>query len=386
MRRLSDYNMRGARGQRAVASGQWLVASDSEISNPQPPIPNPPSPFRLPPSAFTLIEMLVVVSIMMILVAAGASVFRPANDSRRIREAARSINVYLSSARNRAMETGRPCGVILRSFNKTAAVMTLDQCEVPPCYCGDIEGSYADVSYNGANIITATLCNSDAPVKLLRYGDLIQFNYQGPYFEIITPNGSSGFIEESSGQWELDCSTNGLTVPWTATAQPVPYRIFRSPVKHGASPLQLPAATVIDLDASGWGSSTGDTPVPFYGDINPVDGKIDSDVMILFSPNGAVQQVYYWGGIDKSRDPIFLLVGKNERMGNGYEPSPSSDNEPDWPNYQDLNNLWVVINPQTGLVTTAEIGSSSGIGADTPAKAIIAARQFARDLQGMGGK
>ena len=65
--------------------------------------------------------MLVVVTIMMLLVAVSATAFRPANDSRRIREAARAINVYLGSARNRAMETGRPCGVIFRRFSPWAS-------------------------------------------------------------------------------------------------------------------------------------------------------------------------------------------------------------------------------------------------------------------------
>ncbi len=84
--------------------------------------------------------MLVVVTIMMILVAVGASQMRPASELRRIREAARAINVYLSTARNRAMETGRPCGVIFHCFGPTVpCAMTADQCEVPPCYAGDTE-------------------------------------------------------------------------------------------------------------------------------------------------------------------------------------------------------------------------------------------------------
>ncbi len=45
-------------------------------------------PFLRP--AFTLIEMLVVVAIMMVLVAAAATRMRPASESRRIREAARA--------------------------------------------------------------------------------------------------------------------------------------------------------------------------------------------------------------------------------------------------------------------------------------------------------
>ena len=63
--------------------------------------------------------MLIVIGIMLIMVAAAATLMQPASESRRIREAARSINIYLSSARNQAMETGRPCGVTFRNFSPT---------------------------------------------------------------------------------------------------------------------------------------------------------------------------------------------------------------------------------------------------------------------------
>ena len=62
-------------------------------------------------------------------------------EERRVREAARAVNVYISSARNRAIEIGRPCGVIFRRANGTnfpTASTVLDQCEVPPTYAGDI--------------------------------------------------------------------------------------------------------------------------------------------------------------------------------------------------------------------------------------------------------
>ena len=87
-------------------------------TNPQSLIPNPSS------RGFTLIEMLIVITIMLILVGAAATAMRPATEGRRIREAARAINVYLSSARNRAMETGRPCGVTFHHFHNPAAGTT----------------------------------------------------------------------------------------------------------------------------------------------------------------------------------------------------------------------------------------------------------------------
>ena len=322
--------------------------------------------------------MLIVVSIMMLLVVAAATTFRPATESRRIREAARAINVYLSSARNRAMETGRPCGVMLRRFAVSTTppvgcVMTLDQCEVPPCYCGDTEQSTARVQYDAtANEIIATLCTSDSPDNLLRNLDLIQFNYQGPCYSIKNLN-SPDYIIASSGTWELHCDATGQWVPWP-TAPPfpsVPYRIFRTPVKGAAAPLQLPASAVVDLEASGIDGGASFSPAT-----NP------GDVMILFAPNGSVDRVYIIGDPSSPyvvTNPIFLLVGKRERVGTTFYAAP---NETQMTNYQDLNNIWVVINPQTGLINSEPVGSST---ASIP-QSVADARDLAREGQGMGGK
>ena len=132
------------------------------------------SVLRLPTAAFTVIEMLIVVSITVLLVAAAVTRMRPALESRRTREAARALYIYLGSARNRAMETGRPCGVMLRCFRNSAGtlvtppmVMMADQCEVPPCYCGDTEASTASVTYNGTQVVATLKPASDDPKNML---------------------------------------------------------------------------------------------------------------------------------------------------------------------------------------------------------------------------
>jgi len=129
----------------------------------------------------TLVELLVVITIMVVMLGLSATMFKPAGESRRVREAAREVAVYLSSARNRAIETGRPCGVMFRRLSPTMpCAMTIDQCEVPPPYGGDTEGSMAMVQMNSAtSMLDATLDASDDPYKLLRNSDQIQFNHQG---------------------------------------------------------------------------------------------------------------------------------------------------------------------------------------------------------------
>ena len=65
---------------------------------------------------FTLIELLVVVVIIMILLGVMIPAMRPAMESRRTREAARGVNVFLSRARIRAMESGLSCGVLFERY------------------------------------------------------------------------------------------------------------------------------------------------------------------------------------------------------------------------------------------------------------------------------
>jgi hypothetical protein len=96
--------------------------------------------------------------------------------------------------------------------------------------------------------------------------------------------------------------------------------------------------------------------------------------------------------------PIFLLVGRRERVPpiiSGFSltstniSTPAAWIPPGWynaadprtfPNYQDLGNCWVTINPQTGLTATAELAVVPSGGTVTDS------RKFAREVQSMGGK
>ena len=292
--------------------------------NPQSPIPNPSSPDRRPapraekgdsphlperpegccaqmgtvpffrpvPRAFTLIEMLIVITIMVILAVMAANMLGPAMDGRRIREAARAVNVYVSSARNRAMEIGRPCGVTLRCA--TSAVMTLDQCEVLGIY----------------------------------------------------------------------------SVGWP----PKPTSTPPTTTKVGNQPLQLPAGAVIDLGASGVDDGTNSGNGTIFG---------NADVTILFSPNGSVDGIQIGAATPSPVVyPIFLLVGKNERVGTAVATGGDLAIDSKLANCQDVANYWVTINPQTGVVGTEPVGSRTA----NPPTTISIARELARDAIGMGGK
>jgi prepilin-type N-terminal cleavage/methylation domain-containing protein len=66
----------------------------------------------------TLIELLVVIVIMTTIVGAAIPLMSPSNDDRRLREAARGLNTYITGAQNRAIATKRPYGVAFKRLSQ----------------------------------------------------------------------------------------------------------------------------------------------------------------------------------------------------------------------------------------------------------------------------
>jgi type II secretory pathway pseudopilin PulG len=379
----------------------------------------------------TLVEMLIVISIMAILTVAALKLMQPVED-RRVREAARAVNVYISSARNRAIEIGRPCGVIFRRANGTnfpTASTVLDQCEVPPTYAGDATDSVVKVqdwTYRPDGIpyfkidkdpsvtkiwtvLKVQIKNYQFSSNLLRQGDLVQLNGQGPFYTLIydnpttiasdslrtqppytsspamnqptdpqvqdfmpvdvygayDPNGYYNFspsdlvVDPSGSGWVtshwltmvLDQKVTPMQMlPWPQFIQsptgqlwssPVPFLILRQPVKSSASPLQLPAGAVVDLDFSGLDNQS----------FQNLSGN-KYDVAVIFSGNGSVEGYYWNNQPSPALGPIFMLIGSRSRVRDfSAQPLPAVPNLNDLPNWADLSSIWVTINYQTGMVS-----------------------------------
>ena len=359
-------------------SGQWAVARVARETH--------HSSFIIHHSAFpravTLVEMLIVISIIVIVTVAAIKVVQPDNQ-RRVREAARAVNVYLSSAQHRAMEIGRPCGVIFHRANGTnfpTAATVLDQCEVPPPYAGDATDAVVrvqQVSATAQPTLRIQIRSNDFSNNLIRPGDQIQLNGQGPSYVIAAPDPSrtppdfkldaNGFFDftgtASTPPW---IDSNYLTAIWDSTAMPiqaspwaagawsgpVAFAILRQPVKSAAAALRLPEGAVVDLDFSGTDyqsfqdvQSTLNPPGPFI------------DVAVMFSGNGAVEGYYWNNAPHAATGPIYMLVGSRSRVRDyriAAQQLPATPNANDWPNWADLSSEWISINYQTGLVSTDE--------------------------------
>lgn len=106
---------------------------------------------RIRRGGFTLLELLVVILIMLSVTAVTIPVVAPAMKGRQVREGARILNTFLNAARNRAVESGRPCGVWLeRMPGLREACVNVHFAEIPPAYAGDfLDSSIESFVVNG---------------------------------------------------------------------------------------------------------------------------------------------------------------------------------------------------------------------------------------------
>lgn len=349
----------------------------------------------------TLIELVVVVGLLVLLAAIALPTIQLAVEGRRVREAARAMNVYLGAARNRAMATGRSVGVVLQRFATEPGnpynnlCITLDQVEVPPPYAGPFERVRAQVRSSGTGTAQVQFVNDamppeefPLPPKVMRVGDRIQFNQQGFWYAItgpIDPDEDDLTVVGNLIDLQVrDFNAGHQRMPWSDNwSPPASFEIHRQPALGAlavertfrtsiAKPLQLPLDAAVDLTFSG-GTGSGGTgsripPAGFYIPVdafetNPNPPVAMPPVVIMFSPNGSVDIVHY-GRYDRDMDsivyesirptaPIYLLIGKRERIRDDYDVR-SPGNLDDLSNLEDPENLWITITPQTGLVRTLE--------------------------------
>jgi len=335
--------------------------------------------------AFTLIEILVVVAIMLLLVAAILPTVKYALDESKVREGSRQLNSYLAMAKTRAASTGRPCGVYFDTDQTTGICSQLYMAEVPPSYMGDFTESHvivtdsSGVNWGRIHAGTTTATSMAGPPWTLNFvpvgsaGGLLTLLNPGEFFSIqigdsqIKWEGYRGNAQDFYLTGLKDSPTPPLKYPATATSDytdasgifhPDPgyaYKIIRSPKRIG-QPLALPRGTAIDSNYSGLGNTgTEFSKLP---------------VTVLFAPDGHV--------INTSQT-LHFLVGRPEKV----------INQPFAPDSNIVDNaaLWVSVATLTGSVSTTENAANVALPRSTPAEQtafLIDARKFAseQDVKG----
>ena len=395
--------------------------------------------------AASLIELLVVVVIVLLITGIAIRTVMPSIESRQIREGARQLNVFINSARNRALQTGRPMGIwIDRMPGLAEAAVSISYCQVPEPYCGDYADSgveaylQADTSTTSTygsrrlvNVVRAYSASSAlgggnptydfwcmngiyTPQRVIRPGDTMQLNYRNQSYRLFLDTAISGgpywaIAQQVNKRFLQDTTYNGTPWPspnggWTYTmnafndlgdkvlpvvtqgssqmthGRPVPYQIFRQPIRSAAGTMQLPDTVVIDLNYSGddlknWfprqGSGTALASSLGYVDTyqgNPVLAETDTTpIIIMFGPSGAMEQVYTWYYVppsatgqkgawmwrgDRQMSPIAMLVGTRDHVPANPTATWRLQGNNNW---TQPGNIWVAIHARSGLVTSAEI-------------------------------
>lgn len=376
----------------------------------------------------TLLELLVVITIMLILLAVMLPRLRPMMEQRRVREAARTVSVFFGAARSRAMETGRPVGVAIERLKiQPDAAVTLRMVEEPPLYAGDVIGARVRVrrlaTTNRFQVLFATPGDVAAmltQVVPVHVGDQVRFEYQAVPYRVLgldmnmdgSPDadpdnviGDPGFavgVNPVVMLVELDAA-EGVVPAWPAATPNAPwppqgngvgsrrlaFQITRRPQPTAAAPVRLPGRTVIDLTASGTDSMALTGPplgfVPVDKDAGTSGVQDPSSVIVMFNPDGRVSTVYYQDTPRALTEVLYFLVGRWERMpAESGGPPLAEDGLYNW---QDITNFWIVINPNTGLVLSAPLlgDTVAATGVKSPSSLVVA-RDDARNMRGIGGR
>lgn len=322
----------------------------------------------------TLIELLAVIVILTTIVAAAIPILSPNNDDRRLREAARALNTFITGAQTRSIALNRPYGVALKRLSATtnraednAVCVEAYYIEQAPAYTGFDANSRACVAIHpnpnlGGKVLIRFVTRGTTGVALpagwsvdllpsgtVRPGDVIQIN--GTRFELLNDTSSGDLVHISldsngyftqigtnraavvlaqpindSGQQVMPaCDDNGADLgslppgsnqPAPFWCLPAPYKILRQPTPASDEPYQMPEGTAVDLRASGVGTDVTETSRYFY-----VGGGNDNSdpIQILFTPEGRVGEVTFSQTPSSTTpfdqaviDNIFLLVGRRE--------------------------------------------------------------------------
>ncbi|MCL2119410.1 MAG: hypothetical protein FWH27_13390 [Planctomycetaceae bacterium] len=369
----------------------------------------------------TLVELMIVTTIVLSLVVVSVPVVRPMLASRKQADAAQMLSIYLNSARIRAIETGRDCGVMFERytdnntnngmiFPNNDSCLVIRQVEVPPPYVGMNSNVRVAVDSSGNIAFYVWQDNQwlpdsqqvEAPYwnKMVQAGDKIQFDNQGPFYTITRVLSASGEFSPQIVPGDFN------VIREIHSTSPATFKVLRLP-RSGTPqltltpPIGFPSGIIVDLFYSGVNDKDliagagGHVEIPdsfrVASDFRPKIGNIpdDSDpVIVMFSPSGSVSLISPslfppFSEGKAGNEPIHFLVGRWELAGRKWDdPYGQSHYPPEGDiqrNYQDMSNFWVTIDQNTGRVRTNPVAPVSN--PDDPDTALAESRRYANQSQ-----
>jgi hypothetical protein len=239
-------------------------------------------------------------------------------------------------------------------------------CEPAGVYTGDTYTDVATFSSGGAKVTFGTSTTlTAANVGLVKDGEwvLARFNHQGGYYKCQKDTGANTFTFLSNTPPPIVSNDPTLSVK-------LPFEVILPPRKSAAAPLDVPAGLAIDLSSSGIGTTKTQFIAGSTSDTTPV--------VVMFSPNGDVSDIYYGGAAGSDYGTIHFLIGQNDNSSSASGTVPT-------PALADLTSFWVSIGVRTGSITTAENNWNPSWGSSPASGYMSTCRQFATSVQTKGG-
>ncbi len=359
----------------------------------------------------TLVELLMVVTIMTILMAVAIPMVRPAFQNRQLREAARQLNAFFAGAKSRAAELGRPMGVWIEASGVPGSPQyssRIYMAEVASDYTGAVLGSRMTIEFPAPTAPPAPRPNppwtddfDNEPLGQLHFWDAtgrvlddlqnstllgtlvsptekfyVRFDHKGPLYPCLN-NGGVFLIALPYGVPPGLEQPGSMPIPPGSPPVGQTFEIIRGPTKSVVSPLTFPGDAVIDLTVSGVGVGLDGNSF--------IAATPDAPIVIMFTSNGQVGQVYVNQIAYSPTGSLFLLIGRRAKV---VDPTSIVEfPDPALSNLSDPSNLWLTINNRTGAVTTEDNAATYALPASTaPLDRIKAAREFARASSQKGGR
>jgi prepilin-type N-terminal cleavage/methylation domain-containing protein len=333
-------------------------------------------------TGMSLVELLVVVAIVGLLAVTVIPNLANTAESRGTREAARTLQSFIAKSHSRAIGRPRWSGFLMQPIPGSYGCSDVFLADVPEPYRGDTVD--ATLKITGSSAATRTLSAPTASViaslnnAALGFGggDLVRFNNNDPYFQIAT---TTNAIQATSiriwhrGMSPIDYTTATIgemagyeprNTPWPPSDTDLTFEILRKPQLVGV-PFTL-ENRLVDLRWSGFGPRRTVRNQNMYRRLVPSSqnpssydpANYASDLAcvvtsVVFDGTGRLRQICLGDIRFPVNGPVFLLVGRADRVGQPYAPLNAQDDSLG-ANWQYADSFWVGIDPLTGVARVAE--------------------------------
>jgi prepilin-type N-terminal cleavage/methylation domain-containing protein len=302
----------------------------------------------------SLVELLVVVAILGVLAVTVIPLLANSAEGRKTREAARSLVSYVAQSQTRVLGRTEWGGFWMVPVAGTNYALDLFSADVPAVFQGDalpttVSGSSTVMSGTPVFVITGSIGGSTVSGTI---GDLVRFDGTGPWYAFVnattlTLRGTGAFSVENVNQ-------TAINTPWPASKVPLTYELMRQPIRSG-SPFSFPEGRCIDLSWSGYGG-----PSDYENNLFSSAAVFDQGnaIAVLFDGTGRLRQLAGNGKRITPSGPVFLLVGRSDRVGNvrsALDPRDDSIGT----NWQYADSYWIGIDPLTGVTKVAECATGA---------------------------